>query len=93
MSRHFLPAMICLGVASAFAQPMQSGAPEKERQNAREQRRVELRNALLLSRTNKTRDAGPEAPAAGGRHLSAGERAEMRQQLRQQEAADQRRRP
>ncbi len=85
--------MICLSVASAFAQPMQSGAPEQERQNAREQRRTELRNALLVTRTNKVRDASLEAPATGGRHLSARELAEMRQQLRQQEAADQRRRP
>ncbi len=85
--------MICLSVASAFAQPMQTGASAQERQDAREQRRIELRNALQVSRTNKVRDASRETPATGGRHLSAHELAEMRQQLRQQEAADQRRRP
>ncbi len=85
--------MICLSVASAFAQPMQNGASAQERQDAREQRRIELRNALLVSRTNKVPDASLEVPATTGRHLSARELAEMRQQLRQQEAADQRRRP
>ena len=82
--------MICLSFASAFAQPTQNAGREDERQDVREQRRIELRNALQGGRRSEARDPKPDAPAAGGRHLSARERAEMRQQLRQQPVADQR---
>jgi hypothetical protein len=86
MNRNLLFATVWLSTASAFAQPAQHSGLAAERQAAREQRRAELRTALQPNRqsdgqTTKAYDAPPAA-----RHLSARELAEMRQQLRQQNA-------
>jgi hypothetical protein len=86
MNRNLLLATIWLCTAGAFAQPAQSSGPGAERQAAREQRRADLRTALQPNRhsdvqVTKVYDAPPAA-----RHLSARELAEMRQQLRQQQA-------
>ena len=86
MNSNLLFATIWLSTAGAFAQPVQNAGPGAERQAAREQRRSDLRTALQPKRradvhTTKAYDAPPAA-----RHLSARELAEMRQQLRQQQA-------
>jgi TolA-binding protein len=86
MNPHLLLATIWLFTACAFAQPAQNAGPGAEREAAREQRRADLRTALKTNRpsdveTTRAYDAPPPA-----RHLTARELAEMRQQLRQQQA-------
>jgi hypothetical protein len=77
---------LCLGSAGAFAQP--ASAQGVERDGEREHRRAELRTALQVKRSPPVSEASAhEAPA---RQLSPSERAEMRQQLRQQQAQSQR---
>jgi len=59
---------------------------ERERDREREQRRLELRSALQESRQEAPlRRVVPEATLPVGRHLTPGERAEMREQLRRQQ--------
>lgn len=66
----------------AQAKPL-TGIPV-ERESAREQRRVELRSALQARRNPESSVLDDEAPV--GRHLTAQQRAEMRQQLRQHQS-------
>jgi hypothetical protein len=64
---------------AAWAQPWVS-RNGGERQSAPEQRRAELRLVLQAPR----KEPEPEATAPGNRRLSEQERADLRQQLRQQ---------
>ncbi len=81
----YLSTLVCFWTASAIAQPAQNVEFGGERQAAREQRRVDLRNAL---RAGQQVDTPPQESAESvpvGRHLSVQERTEMRRQLRQQQ--------
>ena len=93
MKRHPLLLTLGLCAAGAFAQPLQNAAPGADRQAAREQRRAELRIALQANRQVEVQNTRSFAPPPAGRHLSPRELAEMRQQLRQQQAENQRYRP
>ena len=93
MKRHLLRASILLCASGAFAQPAQNAEPGADRQAAREQRRAELRTALQAPRQVETQPPGSFEPLPASRHLSPRELAEMRQQLRQQQAEGQRYRP
>ena len=88
MKRQLLFAIIWLGTGCAFAQPAQSVGPGFDRQAAREQRRVDLRNALHASRLPDASASKADEAAPAARHLSLRELAEMREQLRQQQAAN-----
>ena len=93
MYRHLLCAAMCICAGGAIAQPGQNGGPGSDRQAAREQRRAELRTALLANRQLDAQNAGGFETVPTGRHLSPRELAEMRQQLRQQQAQSQHYRP
>lgn len=81
----FSPLFLC--AAGAIAQPSQNAGPGADRQAARDQRRAELRIAVQASRQIEAEAPAPRVyePLATSRHLSPRERAEMRQQLRQQQ--------
>lgn len=76
--------LISLVAVGAWAQP----APNRETvasQSAPEQRRAELRSALKAPGGREAQDKDPTLEkAALSRHLSTQERADLRQQLRQQ---------
>ncbi len=82
MTSRLLPVLLCLCASVAGAQPGQSPGPGPERTSEREQRKAELRTALKPNRQPELQNALNDEPTRGGRHLSPGERAEMRQQLR-----------
>ena len=94
MQRILLFSLMLLGAASALAQ---GAGSSNERQAAREQRRTELRSALLARRQSEqppeSQGARVEQRALQARHLTPEERAEMRQQLRQQQIENRRVRP
>ena len=90
MKSPLLFATIWLSTAGALAQPVPSVGPGNElREAAREQRRADLRTALQSHRQADPRTAKSSDAPSAGRHLSARELAEMRQQLRQQQAEGQ----
>ena len=93
MKRHRLLLTLWLCAAGAFAQPLQNAVSGADRQAEREQRRVELRIALQAKRQVEATSSRAYGTAPAGRHLSPRELAEMRQQLRQQQAESQRYRP
>jgi hypothetical protein len=83
-------ALLLIGCA-ALAQPGPEKPQHAERQAAREQLRGELRGATRLPRHEGSHpldaSGSVEAPktATPARHLTPSERAEMRQQLRQEQ--------
>jgi len=92
ITRHFLTmnsnllfASIWFCASGAFAQPAQISGPAAESQTARAQRRADLRTALQPNREPDVRPTRVHDARPVGRHLSAPERAEMRQQLRQRQ--------
>ncbi len=92
MKRQSLFALIWFCAASAVAQPTQT-ASGLERQDMREQRRAELRTALQANRAANRQSelrGGADQATPAVRHLSPGERFEMRQQLRQDQAENSR---
>ena len=93
MKRHRLFLTIWLCAATAIAQPLQNFGPGDDRQAAREQRRAELRTALQANRQVEAPTIRVYEPPPADRHLSPRELAEMRQQLRQQQAEGPRYRP
>ena len=93
MKRHPLLLTLGLCAAGAFAQPLQHAGSGADRQAEREQRRAELRTALQAKRQAEAPTSRAYGPPTAGRHLSPRELAEMRQQLRQQQAESQRYRP
>ena len=86
--------LILFGAAGALAQ---GAGGSNERQAAREQRRTELRSALQARRQSEkppeSQGARVEPRTQQVRHLTPEERAEMRQQLRQQQIENRRVRP
>jgi hypothetical protein len=82
----------CLACTASFAQVVAPRALEPESTPTREQRRAELRTMLQAHRqwdaSASARDAVPVE-----RHLTEGERAEIRQQLREQRSDKARIRP
>ena len=88
MNSNLLFATVWLSTAGAFAQPVPSPSPGAgaERQAARAQRRADLRTALQPNRQPDVQSAWTYDVPPAARHLSARELAEMRQQLRRQQA-------
>lgn len=89
MRQSILPLCFCLLGASAAAQPGQRPPQDDDRQGARDTRKVDLRESL---RSGRPADVGlnlavvnQEQSASARRHLSPLERAELRQQLRQEQ--------
>ena len=94
MNSNLLLATFCLS-ASAFAQPVQNtgsiaeyglAADVQAARQARDQRRAELRIALQSYRASDLQTAKTYDTRPATYHLSSRELAEMRQQLRQQQA-------
>ena len=75
-----LMAAIVPGLAAAG--PADNALPDQQAQ--KEQRRVELRSAMKTQRPGSSGYGAP-APSAATRQLSPQERAELRQQVRQQQ--------
>lgn len=76
--------MVCVASIGAWAQPL-GGREKVPAAPAHEQRRAELRSALKAPNAREAQAKNPppkNAPA--NRHLSAQERADLRQQLRLQ---------
>ena len=93
MKRLPLFALAWLCAASVYAQRLQGGEPGADGQAVRQQRRVEIRTALQAKREVDTPSTQVVETVPRGRHLSPRERAEMRQQLRQQQPGNQNYRP
>ena len=99
MRQFVLLSCFLLLAQAAMAQAAPGGGQGPDRQVAREQLRGDLRGAAQATRPH----VGPstqaptvpqqEPPAVPGRHLSPRERAEMRQQLRQEHSDFRRARP
>lgn len=85
MNSKLLLATVWLCSAGAFAQSGQNSGPAAEREAAREQRRADLRTALQPNRQPEVQPTRVYDAHPATRHLSARERAEMRQQLRRQQ--------
>ena len=91
--------LLWLAASCVLAQPARDGAQRDDRQAAREQLRGELRGAALVARPPSEPQLQPVAesqtdkPGANGRQLTPRERAEMRQQLRQEQLDYRRMRP
>jgi len=81
MHKWVLSVLVFTACANVLAQAKPLTGPVGESESAREQRRVELRSALHGHR-DPARPV-PEETAPVSRHLTAQQRAEMRQQLRQ----------
>lgn len=78
--------------AGVCAQSGSAPGQGRERETTREQRRAELRTALQAGR-NADQQVPVEDAVSTGRHLTPQERAEMRQQLRRQQADKPRQQP
>ncbi len=72
----------CSASALAWAQPVPLATLEPAKSTTREQRRTELRTILQAHRQREPTSAAVDATAVE-RHLTEQERAEIRQQLRQ----------
>jgi len=82
----FVAAAWGIACAGAWAQPSGPRALPPEDVPTREQRRLELRTMLQAHQAERQADSAAQGGMALplGRHLSEQERAEIRQQLRQQ---------
>ena len=85
--KHLFAVLAVLAVIAprlAVAGPADDASLNQQAQ--KEQRRAELRSAMKAQRPGFD-GSGAATPATGSRQLSAQERAELRQQLRQQQSA------
>ena len=99
MHRFWTLLSLWLAASCVLAQPARDAGPRDDRQAAREQLRGELRGAALVARPRgesqlqPVDESEPEKPATSARQLTPRERAEMRQQLRQEQLDYRRIRP